>query len=339
MERLKLAVIGCGAIAELKHFPSLARIPEVHVCSLVDVNPERANRIKQIFGLNKARITDSYMDAINEQVDAVLVLTPPKTHAAICSEALKTNKHVFCEKPLSTSLSDARKIVLAAEKSSSVFMLGYHYRFSKIFVKGKEISDQFLGNVHKVDTCFLSDVKKYEGVTNFRFEKDGGGAVLDQGPHVIDLLRWYLGDIKLVSAVTQNKDLNLPVEDTASLSLEFVDKEIEQCGVELSWASSGYKFELNLSGENGKMSVSDGLSRITLVLAKKTVFKRGPLKFVVSGKSNPYETELTHFFKSVIKGKKTSPNALDGFKNLSVLRAALQSAEKGEKIDLETWRS
>jgi len=332
LEKISLAVIGCGAVAELQHLPSLRRIPEVEVSRLVDTNSHRAEKLKADFRLTKAKIYDSYIDAVEDEVDAILVLTPPKSHASICIDALKKGKHVFCEKPISSTLEDAERIVQAANSSNSVFMIGYLFRFSNVFGRTRKLIDLCNLDIDQFECHYSGWVSKYPAITSFRFQKDEGGIILESASHIIDLLHWYLGKVKYVSA-TVGHVLGLPVEDTGSLSLEFENDHIVLGSISLSWASDP-RLELEFHGKNETLVADYDRHRIILNLVGRSVFKGGPLHLIVRDRNTRELTsvELNYFARRIIKNEKAKPDAVDGFNALAVVKAAYESVEKEKKM-------
>ena len=131
MARTKIGIIGCGAVADLYHLPALKKAPFFKVLSLCDINADRAEYLKRKYHLDNAMISNDYHEILNySEVEAILVLTPPKFHEKICSEAATLGKHIFCEKPFTMTLEEANNVARALKEEQVRFMIGFSYRFA-----------------------------------------------------------------------------------------------------------------------------------------------------------------------------------------------------------------
>ena len=115
-DTIKVAIIGCGGIANGKHMPSLKRLPDVEMVAFCDLIEERAVKAKEEFGTADARVYIDYkaLLASEPEVDAVHVCTPNRSHCEITVAALEAGKHVMCEKPMAKTAADAQKMLDAA---------------------------------------------------------------------------------------------------------------------------------------------------------------------------------------------------------------------------------
>jgi predicted dehydrogenase len=122
MDKLTIGLVGCGAVAET-HLNNLKNIPHYTVKTLADISSEQAKLRADEFGVAN-RTTDYHEILVDDEIDAVFVLTPPSMHAQITIESFKAGKHVFCEKPLARTSEQCRTLVQAAEETDRVFLLG-----------------------------------------------------------------------------------------------------------------------------------------------------------------------------------------------------------------------
>lgn len=131
MAKLKIGIVGCGGIANQKHFPAMRENSDL--CEIVafwDIIKERAEQGAKEFGVEGARVYEDYHDLLaDKEVEVVHVLTPNMAHCPITVAAFEAGKHVYCEKPMAHTTADAEQMVEAWKKSGKQFTIGYQNRF------------------------------------------------------------------------------------------------------------------------------------------------------------------------------------------------------------------
>ena len=197
--KLQIGIIGCGGIANQKHFPALSKLDEL--CELVafcDVIKERAEKAAQSFGTKDAKVYENYKELLNDsQIDVVHVLTPNVTHCALTVDAFDASKHVLCEKPMSHSSEDAKLMMDAAKRSGKKFTIGYQNRFRKeIQTLHKACEAGKFGDIYfaKAHAIRRRAVPTWGVFTNKALQ--GGGALIDIGTHALDLTLWLMDNYK-----------------------------------------------------------------------------------------------------------------------------------------------
>jgi predicted dehydrogenase len=193
----RLAIIGCGAVVERYHGPALKQIgwrPTL----LVDPDINRARQLLRRFD---AVTATANVDAHLDEIKAALVATPNTTHAAICLPLLQRGIHVLVEKPMTTSSEAAEAMIAAAASSRARFAVGLVRRFLDIADWTKALIEEgVLGTVQSFD--FREGAVFDWPVTSpsfWRRDLAGGGVLMDIGPHVLDLVLWWLGDVDAVA--------------------------------------------------------------------------------------------------------------------------------------------
>jgi predicted dehydrogenase len=117
-DKLKVAIIGCGGIANGKHLPSLSMLDQVEISAFCDISLEKAQQAAEKFGAIGAQVYESYQELLEDRsIDVVHVCTPNDTHVEITIAALESGKHVLCEKPMAKTASDARRMAEAAKRT------------------------------------------------------------------------------------------------------------------------------------------------------------------------------------------------------------------------------
>lgn len=199
MSKIRVGIVGCGGIANLKHFPALQKQKSrIELVAFCDLEEERAQKAAADYGDPGAKVYTDYRElAADPNIDAVHVLTPNVSHAEITVAALLGGKHVLCEKPMAASSADAQKMLDAAKKSGKKLTIGYQNRFRK--------DTQVLYNAcRKGDLGDIYYARAYatrrKGVPTWGVfpdkSKQGGGPLIDLGTHSLDITLWAMNNYK-----------------------------------------------------------------------------------------------------------------------------------------------
>ena len=196
---IKIGVIGCGKIAQVRHIPEYAANPHVEIAGFYDVNRERAEELAKKYG---AAAYASYGELLaDKEIDAVSVCAANNAHAEISIAALKAGKHVLCEKPMAVTLEECEAMVSAAKEAGKYLMIGQNQRLAKAHVKAKElIAAGAIGKVLTFRTIFghggpeTWSVDPGKNVWFFDKSKAAMGAMADLGIHKTDLIQYILGE-------------------------------------------------------------------------------------------------------------------------------------------------
>ena len=199
MEKTRIAVIGCGAIANSAHIPAYQKMPDAQITYFCDILPERAKAAAETFG--GEAVTDYTTLLDKEDVDAVSICTPNHMHAKIAIDFLRAGKDVLCEKPAARTCPEALEMQKAAHETGRVLNIGVCNRFNTAVNKIKSLIDAGeLGDVFHVYISFRSH-RSIPGLGGDFTTKAvaGGGALIDWGVHFLDLVMYCCGDPSPVS--------------------------------------------------------------------------------------------------------------------------------------------
>ncbi|OUP51837.1 oxidoreductase [Butyricicoccus pullicaecorum] len=197
MSKLKIGVIGCGGIANQKHFPALKANSDLNeIVAFCDTQKERAEKAAAEFGAPGAKVYTDYHDLLADpNVEIVHVCTPNVAHCPITCDAFAAGKHVYCEKPMSHSTAEAEKMVEAWKKSGKQFTVGYQNRFRPevqnlhAACMNDDLGDIYYGKAHAV---------RRRGVPTWGVFMDkaqqGGGPLIDIGTHALDITLWCMNN-------------------------------------------------------------------------------------------------------------------------------------------------
>lgn len=202
--KLQVAVIGCGGIANQKHFPALTSQKDLcEIVAFCDIIEERAVKGKQQYGSTGAKIYTDYKKLLlDPDIDVVHVCTPNNSHSPITCDAFEAGKHVMCEKPMAATTEDARKMMNAWKKSGKKFTIGYQNRFRQDSQVLKRACDEGkLGDIYfaKAHAIRRRAVPTW-GVFPDK-DKQGGGPLIDIGTHALDITLWCMDNYKPVSVM------------------------------------------------------------------------------------------------------------------------------------------
>ena len=190
MDRIvKIGIIGCGGIANGKHMPSLAKLPNVKMIAFCDIIEERAKKAAEKYGTPDAKTYVDYRELLlDPDIEVVHVLTPNREHSEISIAALEAGKHVMCEKPMAKTAAEAKKMVEAAKRTGKKLTIGYQSRHSaaSMFAKDTIVADE-LGEIYYANCYAL----RRRGTPNWGVfldeEAQGGGPIIDIATHSLDL--------------------------------------------------------------------------------------------------------------------------------------------------------
>ncbi len=215
MEKMKIAIIGCGTIANNAHIPSYLKNEEVEIKWFCDIIPERADAAVEKYGCGKA-IYD-YHEILNDpEVQAVSVCTPNYAHAEISIDFLRAGKDVLCEKPAARTYEEAKTMLDAQAETGRILNIGVVNRYNDGVNKIKELIDQgALGEIYQVYVSFRSH-RAIPGLGGAFTTKAiaGGGVLIDWGVHFLDIVMYCCGDpAPLTASAEINSRLGKNIEE------------------------------------------------------------------------------------------------------------------------------
>ncbi len=245
---LRFGLIGCGGIGELR---GDALVQSGHQLTAVsDVDEGRALEFSKKFSSHREPDWKALVQ--RSDLDVIIVSTPPSLHAEMCIEALKNKKHVLCEKPLARNSEECRAMNEAAQKNERVLATGFNYRFYPSVMKARELLDS--GMIGE-----LSHLRSYAGYTAKDHNHDwlheeavmGGGALRDNGIHLIDLTRYFMGEVQDVKGFASNAVWQFPGCEDNGLAVLQSPKGV-LASLQASWTEwMGYKFLIEMYGTRG----------------------------------------------------------------------------------------
>ncbi|MCR8632992.1 Gfo/Idh/MocA family protein [Paenibacillus radicis (ex Xue et al. 2023)] len=197
-KELRVGIIGCGGIANAKHMPGLAKLPQVEMTAFANRGLDKARMAANTFGSKDAKVYADYREMLEDDtIDVVHVCTSNNSHADIAIAALAAGKHVMCEKPMAITTADARRMVDAAKHSNKKLTISYNNRYRPDtqylyrMCRNGDLGHLYLAKAHAL---------RRRGVPTWGAfldkEKQGGGPLIDIGTHSLDMALWLMDNYK-----------------------------------------------------------------------------------------------------------------------------------------------
>lgn len=329
---MNIGIIGAGYWG-----PNLIRnfndIPQCNVKYVADLIPDRLKFIKDKFP--EIEVTGDYQELLSDSaVEAVVIATPVGTHFKLGEEALNAGKHVFIEKPFTTTSEEAQKLIEIAAKDQKVLMVGHLFVYHPAVIKIKEILDEgSIGDIYYVDIARL----------NLGPPDTTANVIWDLAPHDISILLYLTGNLpEKVTCVggSYRKDQWADLIQAAYITLEFPGDKLAQ--IHNSWLSPAKTRKMIFFGSKG-MIVYDEMAekKISVYGEGEDLRKHGGAKFSINlsygtgeitypdiPKAEPLREECVHFIQCITDKKKPRSDGRDGLNVIRIIEEANASIMK-----------
>ncbi len=318
---LRVVIVGAGFFGTKRLTACLALRNDFQIVGVVDPSETQQKRISDEFHVSVA----PNLESLTEKADVAIVATPNAFHARMSIQAMKQGMHVLCEKPLATTAVDAKKIVSAAHRYHKIVKTGSNHRFFHTVQKAKEIYDR--GTIGK-----LLFFKGSIGTNGARVSRkwfwdpliSGGGTFMDNGCHVLDMARMFMGDfISCTAAMTTSLWKEARVEDVGSAIYKTKDKR--QAVITASWLQWAGYLHIELWGEKGYIVIDSTTHDTVTVGGKEGTFTTYDYS---NEQKDSYHRELLYLAECIRKGTLPSPNAIDGATVIAMIEAAYKASQK-----------
>ena len=228
---VRFGMVGAGGIAQ-SYAAAFRECSFAKLVAVADVRADAAQAIAQT--LNAASYGSHGEMCDKEQLDAVIVVTPPNIHADIVTDLLHRKLHVLCEKPLTVDSTTARNMFAVADEVDRKLTMATKFRFADDVVRAKSlISSGILGDIILFENTFTARVDM-SSRWNSNPAISGGGVLIDNGTHSVDIVRYLLGPITELQVIEGRRVQNLPVEDTVRMFVHTTSGA--NASIDLSWS-------------------------------------------------------------------------------------------------------
>lgn len=351
-KKIKIGIIGTGSISK-EHIQGYLKNPNVELYAFCDLNEERVKMMAEKYDVKNV-FTDMNEMLKLEELDAVSVCTWNSAHAPCTIAALNAGKHVLCEKPMSVSAEDAKSMKEAAEKNGKLLMIGFVRRYGNDCEILKEfIETDYFGDIYYAKATYLRRLGNPGGWFGEK-AYSGGGPLIDLGVHVIDLVKYLLGNPKPVSVYGATfKKLNnrnnikgkvryksasatdndiCDVEDLATALIRFDNGAVLSIETSFSLNTKKNEGKIELFGTKGGAMLDPELEMYTEIndyMADVKLDAVTALDF-----EGLFANEINSFVSCITDGTPCKSPAQDGIDIMTILDAIYKSAETGHEVIL-----
>lgn len=332
---MKVGIIGAGLQGK-RRAKALKECGDTLVI-VADTSLEKAKPLADELG---CQAVGRWEDGVARQdIEAAIICTPPNLHLPMCLAALNQGKHVLCEKPLALSPSEGEQIVKATQGNKIKLKCGFNHRHHPGIVQAKQWLDKGTIGEPKLLRCRygIGGRPGYNEEWRVNREISGGGQLMDQGVHALDLARYFLGDFKEVFAFLQTSYWDIRVEDNAFCLLKTEKGQV--ANIHVSWTQWKNLFSLELFGDDGYIIVeglggSYGTERA--IFGKKNLYKPFAEEVIeFRGDDCSWRDEWKEFTSAIKENREPSGDGYDGLEALKLADAIYKSAEKNRVVRLE----
>ncbi len=350
--KLRVGVIGTGNIAR-SHLNAYKNNPDVEIYALCDIDPQHLEKAGKEYGVTRLYTDRAQMLALPE-LDAVSVCTWNSAHAVCTIDALNAGKNVICEKPMATNAEDALAMQRAAEKNGKLLMIGFVRRFGDDMALIRDFADKgYFGDFYYAKAQYLRRNGNPGGWFGDK-SRSGGGPLIDLGVHVIDFVRYAMGNPKATSVygatyqkLFDRKNIKTPKAYVSHSATDHDICDVEDLAVAMIRFDNGAtltieaSFSLNTAQDSGDLQLYGDKAGV-IVGSPMRLFseENGYMTDVTLAGSRgfdftkSFQAEIDDFVHSVRTGEPCRNPAEDGVELMRILTAIYESAASGHEVTL-----
>jgi predicted dehydrogenase len=312
-QKIRFGLVGAGGIAQA-YAQAFEACEAAELVAVADIRPAAAAAMAE---KAKCKSFESYQAmADGAALDAVIVCTPPSTHPEICIHFLQKKVHVLCEKPMSITAKSAKEMKAAADEQGVILTMASKFRFAEDVVKAKSIvASGILGEIVLFENAFTARVDMTSR-WNSNPAVSGGGVLIDNGTHSVDIMRYFLGPIAEVQVVEGKRIQGLPVEDTVRIFARSTSGVMGN--IDLSWSiNKELEHYIRIYGSQGTVSVGWKESKYRQTSGQDwIVFGNG------YNKVQSFRSQIENVAKAILGQEALIITADDGIASVEVIEAA-----------------
>jgi len=333
-KRINVGVIGVGRLGKMYAEFLAYRVPQATLIAVADLIPERASTIADKYELSKWYT--SHLDLIaDNDVDAFIITATTINHREIILDVAKIGKPIFCEKPLTLSLEEAREVEREIAKSGVFFQMGFQRRFDKGFATAKKKIDE--GVIGKPVMFRGSSRDPYRPSLEYLAPENSGGQIIDMAIHDIDIARWYMGDIKTTYAIggilAYPEIEEVGDTDNAIIAMTFESGALGEIDISRN-GIYGYDIRAEVLGTNGTLKIGYLRETPILVMNEKGV-THDVVPYFPERFCDAYVEQLNNFLDNILENREPSIKIEDGIIALQVAAAANLSLQENRIVQVK----
>ncbi|MFJ7729633.1 Gfo/Idh/MocA family protein [Neobacillus sp. NPDC097160] len=329
--KVGFAIIGCGIIADI-HAKGIQETEEAELLAVYDVKKDAAVEFAAKY---RAKVFESIEEILEvAEIDVICICTPSGLHIEQTIQAAKGKKHILVEKPMAIKLEDVDRMIQACEENEVFLGTIFPRRMSPQAQYAKQLIQE--GKLGKLSLCSayvkLYRSQEYYDSAGWRgtWEMDGGGAMMNQGIHTVDMLQWLVGPVSSLYGKAKAILRDIEVEDTVVSTLQFESGalgilEITTTAVE----GKGQRFEIH--GEEGTLEIEeDTITRLVIEGEKIELPSFEPFKVIPDG----HRIQIRDMALAIIENRQPIVTGMDGKHSLQIILGTYESSRSQKEIFL-----
>ncbi len=339
---IKVGVISCSVMAT-GHMRGVIRHPQAELVAICDTDVELLNKVGDMLGVE--RRYENYKDLLaQDDIDAVIIVTPDRLHKDMAIDALEAGKHVLCEKPLALTREECVEIANAVKKSDKKFMVGQICRYTPAFKAAKAIIDRGdIGELMFIESEYAHDYVNILKPGNWRWDPLRNG-VVGGGCHAVDFLRWVAGDPEEVQAYSNHKifDPELPYDDTTIAIMKFPNNVIGKVFVSIA-CKREYTMRSVFYGTKGTIICDNKSNKFQLFktdingteesgLVPNALNTSIAIEIPVAINNHNASEEFEEFASIILNDKEVTTTVYEGAKTVAACFAIVEAAKTGKVV-------
>jgi len=316
---VKVAIVGCGLIGQKR----ASHLLGCELVACVDQTSDKAKQLAEKFPGAKA-LSDWREMIQDKSIDIVIVATPHVSLAEITRAAVATNKHVLVEKPAARVAHELEEIIQLNKQSKSLVRVGFNHRYHRAFRQAKKlVAENALGELMFVRARYGHGGRVgYDKEWRARPEISGGGELIDQGVHLIDLARLFLGDFTDVQGHAHTYFWEMPVDDNGFLLLKTAKKQTAFLHASCTEWKNTFSFEI--FGRDGKIDInglggSYGVERLSYYKMSKAMGPPETFIWEYPMQDDSWEFEFSEFLEDIKHNRQPAAGLLDAHAALKIV--------------------
>ncbi len=342
MKKLKIGIIGCGTIADI-HADAITQSKNAKFHSVFSRNEEKVKKCAENYGVHPCSDWNEFIS--DNDLDAVSICTPSGTHLDYGEKAAKEGKHVIVEKPIEVTLQRAKTLISECKINNVKLAVIYQSRFiTEISELKKQLKQSIIGDIFMADAYvkWYRTQEYYDsGIWRGTFKLDGGGVLINQAIHTIDLLQWFMGDVDTVyGKVGTFTHTNIEGEDNAVAVLKYKTGAIGVIEASTS-VQPAQSRKIELHGKQGTIVVDDNSVKVFMAGAEEKQSEKKEER--ASGASSPlsgfsiepHKKQFEAITNAIINNQSPPVSGEESMKSLAIVQAIYESSKLNVPVVLD----
>ena len=348
MNKVKLAIIGLGSMGQ-KYAEMLLqqKIKQAELVAVCSGTPKKLEKMKKKYGKKLHYYEEKEKLWSDPTVDAVLITTPHYSHPQLAQEAIRANKHFLCEKPIGVYTKNVVTLNEKIKKNPALTCaIVFNQRTQPIYKKAKELVDQVaLGEIRRnnwISTDWYRPQEYYDAIDwRGSWKEDGGGVLLNQAVHQLDLWQWICGmPQRIYGHIYPGKLRNIEVETEGTIYAEYKNGATGFFTAATTEAIGTNRFEI--VGSTGKLVIENEQLHLWKMTQDETFWRQiedtpkyqeVPIE-IINEKDQQHQKVIENFVQAILYDEPLLAPATEGIKSLSLINATYLSSWKGQRVNL-----